>query len=118
LASFLRDIPGYMERVGSGIRFMVTEMRAMGLPDPEFSDHLDFMVTFRNGQVVERPTDLNPRQEIGLALAREHGSLSTPEYCAATGATDRMGLRDLQDMVAKGLLVVRGKKKGMRFFLA
>jgi hypothetical protein len=29
-----------------------------------------------------------------------------------------MGLRDLQDLAACGLLVVRGKKKGMRFFLA
>lgn len=37
LAGFLRDIPGYMERIGSGIRFMITEMRAMGLPDPEFT---------------------------------------------------------------------------------
>lgn len=118
LAGFLRDIPGYMERVGSGIRFMITEMAEAGLPVPEFSDHLDFTVTFRNGQAAEEASELNPRQVIGLQLARERGSISTPEYCAATGATDRMGLRDLQDMVAKGLLVARGKKKGMRFFLA
>jgi len=117
LAGFLRDIPGYMERVGSGLRFMVTEMREAGLPDPEFSDHLDFMVTFRNGQPAEESSDLNPRQVIGLKLARERGSISTPEYCVATGATDRMGLRDLQDLVAKGLLVARGKKKGLRFYL-
>lgn len=118
LASFLRDIPGYMERVGSGIRFMVTEMRSAGLPDPEFTDHIDFTVTFRNGQATEETSELNSRQVIGLQLARERGSISTPEYCAATGATDRMGLRDLQDLVSKGLLVARGKKKGMRFFLS
>ena len=107
LAGFLRDIPGYMERVGSGIRFMVTQMREMGLPDPEFSDHLDFMVTFRNGQAVEEQSELNSRQLIGMQIVRERGSISTPEYCVATGATDRMGLRDLQDLVAKGLLVAR-----------
>lgn len=118
LAGFLRDIPGYMERVGSGIRFMVTQMREMSLPDPEFSDHVDFMVTFRNGQQVEEQNELNARQVIGMQIVRERGSISTPEYCAATGATDRMGLRDLQDLVAKGLLVARGKKKGMRFFLS
>lgn len=118
LAGFLRDIPGYMERVGSGIRFMITEMREAGLPDPEFNDYLDFTVTFRNGQAVDEAVELNPRQVIGLKLARERGSISTPEYCAATGATDRMGLRDLQDLAAKGLLVVRGKKKGLRFFLS
>jgi predicted HTH transcriptional regulator len=60
---------------------------------------------------------LNPRQVIGLKIARERGSISTPEYCAATGATDRMGLRDLQDLAAKGLLNAHGKKKGLRFFL-
>ena len=27
LAGYLRDIPGYMERIGSGIRFMINEMR-------------------------------------------------------------------------------------------
>ena len=117
LAGFLRDIPGYMERVGSGIRFMIQEMREMGLPDPEFSEHFDFMVVFRNGVVAEETSELNPRQLIGLQIVREKGSISTPEYCAATGATDRMGLRDLQDLAAKGLLVARGKKKGMRFFL-
>ena len=68
--------------------------------------------------MVEEQNELNPRQVIGMQIVRERGSISTPEYCAATGATDRMGLRDLQDLVAKGLLVVRGKKKGMRFFLA
>jgi predicted HTH transcriptional regulator len=118
IAGFLRDVPGYMERVGSGIRYMMTQMQERGLPDPEFTDHLDFVVTFRNGQAVEQQSDLNPRQLLGLQHVRTHGSISTPEYCAATGATDRMGLRDLQDLVAKGLLVVRGKKKGMRFYLA
>jgi predicted HTH transcriptional regulator len=28
-----RDIPGYMERMGMGIRMMVQEMRQLGLPD-------------------------------------------------------------------------------------
>jgi predicted HTH transcriptional regulator len=41
LAGFLRDIPGYMERVGSGVRFMIQEMREMGLPDLEFSEYFD-----------------------------------------------------------------------------
>lgn len=96
--------------------FMITEMGEAGLATPEFSDHLDFTVTFRNGQATEEPSELNPRQVIGLQLARERGSISTPEYCAATGATDCMGLRDLQDLAGKGLLVARGKKKGLRFY--
>jgi ATP-dependent DNA helicase RecG len=117
LAGFLRDIPGYIERVGSGIRFIVTQMQEMGLPDLEFSNQMDFMVTFRNGQSIEDQSDLSARQLIGMKIVRERGSISTPEYCAANGATDRIELRDLQDLAAKSLLVSRGKKKGMRFFL-
>lgn len=117
LAGFLRDIPGYMERIGSGIRFMISEMRASQLPDPEFTEHQDFVVTFRNGMVADDGVGLNERQKIGLRIVSEHGSISTSEYCAATGASERTGLRDLQDLVAKQLLVARGKKRGQRYFL-
>jgi ATP-dependent DNA helicase RecG len=117
LAGYLRDRPGYMERIGSGIRFMVSEMRRMDLPDPEFTDHQDFVVTFRNGDRVAEHPGLNERQRMGLRIVHEQGSISTPEYCAVTGAPERTGLRDLQSLVAKGLLVVRGKKRGQRFYL-
>lgn len=117
LAGFLRDVPGYMERIGSGIRFMMSEMRALGLPDPEFIEHQDFTVTFRNGSPTGASADLNERQQVGLRIVRERGSISTGEYCEATGAAERTGLRDLQDLVAKGLLVASGKKRGTRYFL-
>ena len=117
LAGFLRDVPGYMERIGSGIRFMMSEMRALGLPDPEFIEHQDFTVTFRNGIPESQSDDLSERQQLGLRIVRERGSISTGEYCAATGVAERTGLRDLQELVTKGLLVVRGKKRGSRYFL-
>jgi ATP-dependent DNA helicase RecG len=117
LAGFLRDIPGYMERIGSGIRFMMSEMRALGLPDPEFIEHQDFTVTFRNGIPESQSDDLSERQQLGLRIVRERGSISTGEYCAATGVAERTGLRDLQELVTKGLLVVRGKKRGSRYYL-
>jgi ATP-dependent DNA helicase RecG len=117
LAGFLRDVPGYMERIGSGIRFMMSEMRALGLPDPEFIEHQDFTVTFRNGTPESASADLNERQQLGLQIVRERGSISTGEYCSATGVAERTGLRDLQELVTKGLLVARGKKRGSRYFL-
>ena len=118
LAGFLRDIPGYMERVGSGVRFMINEMREMGLPDPEFSEHFDFMVVFRNGESAEASKELNPCQQTGLQLVRDKGSISTSEYVAATGVPARTAYRDLQDLVDRGLLVVRGKRRGARYYLA
>jgi ATP-dependent DNA helicase RecG len=118
LASFLRDLPGYMERVGSGIRFMINEMREMRLPDPEFTEHFDFVVTFRNGTTAEATNDLSDRQRMGLQIVRDKGSISTSEYCAATGAAERTGYRELQDMVQRGVLIVRGKRRGVRYYLA
>jgi ATP-dependent DNA helicase RecG len=118
LAGFLRDMPGYMERVGSGVRFMIQEMREMGLPDPEFSEHFDFMVVFRNGlPSAEQAVDLNERQQIALRIIREKGSISTGEYSAVTGASERTALRELREMVDRGIVVSRGKTRGLRYFL-
>src|SRR6266700_3083850 len=38
LAGLLRDIPGYMGRIGSGIRFMLDETKRLGLPAPQFRE--------------------------------------------------------------------------------
>jgi predicted HTH transcriptional regulator len=102
IAGFLRDVPGYRERIGSGIRFMMCEMRALGLPDPKFIEHQDFTVTFRNGTPESASADLNERQQLGLQIVRERGSISTGEYCSATGVAERTGWRDRQDLVTKG----------------
>lgn len=47
LANVLRDMPGgYMERLGSGISFMINQMRGVGYPDPQFIERNEVMVTF------------------------------------------------------------------------
>ncbi|NWJ98482.1 MAG: putative DNA binding domain-containing protein [Chloroflexi bacterium] len=47
IASLLRDMPGnYMERVGTGIPFIINQMQALNLPAPEFSQPGEFVVTF------------------------------------------------------------------------
>lgn len=117
LASFLRDLPGYMERIGSGIRFMIREMKGLGLPAPEFTEHFDVVVTFRNGGKVVEPEELNARQRKALEVVRVSGSISTSEHCAATGTSPSTGLRDLTELVEQGLLVPRGKRRAKRFYL-
>jgi ATP-dependent DNA helicase RecG len=53
IASILRDMPGnYMERVGTGIPFMLNQMHSLGLPMPEFQQLGEFVVTFWNREVV------------------------------------------------------------------
>jgi len=45
LGNLLRDVPGYMERIGSGIRLILRETQDMGLPPPEFKELGEFVVT-------------------------------------------------------------------------
>lgn len=120
-ASYLRDIPGYMERIGSGIRLMFHEMRQMDLPDPQFVEQHEFVVIFHT-----RPTALAPvaedlgltdRQLQGLQMVREVGSISTSEYMRATGASERTAYRELQEMVQKGVLSNRGNRRTSRYYL-
>jgi ATP-dependent DNA helicase RecG len=117
LAGFLRDMPGYMERIGSGIRFMIREMEGRGLPPPEFAEHYDFVVTFRNGGKSVKPEGLSDRQLRALELVRVVGSISTSEYCEATGLSLSTGLRDLTELAELGLLAPRGKRRAKRFYL-
>jgi predicted HTH transcriptional regulator len=56
LAGLLRDIPGYMERMGSGIRLMLNETKRMGLPAPQFREMGEFIVTF----LRKAPSDISP----------------------------------------------------------
>ncbi len=46
LANLLRDVPGYMERLGSGIKLMIRETRRLGLPPPQFREMSEVVVTF------------------------------------------------------------------------
>ncbi|HEX2915205.1 MAG TPA: ATP-binding protein [Chloroflexia bacterium] len=46
IGSLLRDMPGYMERAGLGTRLMLHEMKQSGLPEPEFRELSEFVVTF------------------------------------------------------------------------
>lgn len=124
LAQLLRDLPGYMERIGGGIRLMINEMRELNLPEPEFVEHHDFIVTFRSSASLDEESkssltnNLNDRQLIGLKIVQTKGSITNSEYREATGVTDRTALRDLSEMVELGILVSRGIKRSQRYFLA
>lgn len=59
LANLLRDVPGYMERIGSEIKLMHREMSRLGLPAPQFREIGEFVVTFSKLPVQgTMPSDL------------------------------------------------------------
>jgi len=47
---------------------------------------------------------LNERQKKGVALCKQTGQLNNREYRSLHGITDRTALRDLNDLIRKGVL--------------
>jgi Fic family protein len=77
------------------------------------------VVIFRNGMApqMEVTARLNPHQLLGVCLIHERGNISSPAYAEATGAAARTALYDLREMVDRGILTSRGKKRAVPYYL-
>lgn len=142
LANLLRDIPGYMERVGSGIRLMLNETRRMGLPPPQFREMSEFVVTFlkapltapsapspeetlwgseetQQDVLVEASPVLEQEQRMQQAMryVREHGIITNTLYRELTGISEATARRDLEALVERGTLRGMGKTRGRQYRL-
>jgi len=138
LANLLRDVPGgYMERLGSGIAFMLREMRELARPAPEFREQHEFVVTFRLAPMPEttpgaaadagaasrqagstgetRILTTAERQEAALRYVQEHGAITNKDYRTLTGVSDMTALRDLEALVARGSLHAVGQGRGRKY---
>ena len=58
---------------------------------------------------------LGPRLQTLYELVCERGSLSNQEYVAVAGVSSRTGLRDLNDLLARGLIERVGRRRGARY---
>jgi ATP-dependent DNA helicase RecG len=144
LANLLRDVPGYMERIGSGIRFMLDETRRRGLPAPQFREMSEFIVTFRSAPILpglrtrephisktlwdeeqlpvlptstEELSDQEQRLEKAIVYVHEHGFITNGLYREITGMTEKRAFRDLEVLVERGRLKRVGSKRGRRYEL-
>ncbi|RME60985.1 MAG: DeoR family transcriptional regulator [Caldilineae bacterium] len=128
IVAVLSDL-GYIERLGYGIDRMIAAMRAMGLPDPEFSETAaGFQVTLRSaGDVLVSPQPekqpvahgfLNERQEKALAFLQEHGRITNSDYQQLVPDVSAETIRrDLADLVEKNLLIRIGSKRATYYIL-
>ena len=140
LAGLLRDIPGYMERIGSGIRLMLNETKEMGLPPPEFKEQSEFVVTFRKATAPKKvappgatlwseeepdsTTGMNTAREqleqrftLIMQYVREHEQITNREYRELAGVSESTALRDLETLVERGSLQRVGKRRGRHYRL-
>jgi ATP-dependent DNA helicase RecG len=144
LAGLLRDIPGYMERVGSGIRLMLEETKQMGLPPPQFREMSEFVVTFSKAPVAAPalPTtsgggtlwyaearqqesatheslllEQEQRMQQAMQYVRGHGAITNTVYRELTGVSEATARRDLEALVERGALRGKGKTRGRQYRL-
>jgi len=145
LANLLKDIPGYMERLGSGIRFMLDETKRLGLPPPQFREMGEFVVTFRKAPALMSPQrqpqypetlwgdgedtqseilsqDQSAQREHRLTQAldyvQKHGFITNSIYRQLTGVSDRTAHRDLETLIERGRLKGTGQRAARRYVLA
>jgi len=145
LANLLKEIPGYMERLGSGIRFMLDETKRMGLPGPQFREMSEFLVTFRKAPALMSPQqqpqyagtlwedheaaqpeiltqNQSDQRERRLTQAIEYvqkyGFITNSIYRQLTGVSDRTAHRDLETLIERGRLKGTGQKAARRYVLA
>jgi ATP-dependent DNA helicase RecG len=147
LAGLLSNIPGYIEQIGSGIRFMLDETRRLELPAPQFREMNEFIVTFqkapalrapeprsqyRGGTLWEEHEDSHPEIVVqdpraeqvekrlvqALQYVQEHGFITNGIYRQLTGVTDRTAHRDLEKLVERGRLKGSGQRAARRYVLA
>jgi ATP-dependent DNA helicase RecG len=145
LANLLKEIPGYMERLGSGIRFMLDETKRLKLPGPQFREMSEFVVSFRKApalmspqqqpqyagtlweehEVLQHeilPQNQSDQRERRLTQAVEYvqkyGFITNSIYRQLTGVSDRTAHRDLETLIERGRLKGTGQKAARRYVLA
>jgi ATP-dependent DNA helicase RecG len=145
LANLLKEIPGYMERLGSGIRFMLDETKHMGLPAPQFREMGEFVVTFRKAPALmapqpqpqytetlwgdeenaqpeivsqDQPTQRERRLTKAVEHVQKHGFITNSIYRQLTGVSDRTAHRDLETLIERGRVKGTGQRAARRYVLA
>lgn len=112
---------GLIEQWGSGIDKMRGLCKKAELPAPMFEELQNgFQVTFRKDVYTEdylRNLGLNDRQIKAVMYVKEHEKISNKEYRDIAGLSDEGARLDLNDLVEKEILLLRGKGRSSHYIL-
>ena len=107
-----------------GINMMNREMNSAGLPKPLYRDTgASFIVTLMGpGEkwMEEEPIShesLNERQRKAIDYIKEKGSITNIEYRELTGLGREYTRKELNDMLAKRILIRKGKGCSIHYTL-
>jgi ATP-dependent DNA helicase RecG len=119
---FLADVffkGGLIESWGRGTLKIISECKAAGLPQPEISVMSGgIAVTIFKDIYNEKHLqqfDMNDRQMEALLFFKEKGEILTNQYQEKFKITDRTALRDLTELIEKGLLIKTGERKTSKY---
>ena len=112
---------GYIDAWGSGTLKIIDTCRDAGLPEPEIieQDGGILVTLFKNkySQDQLQKLGLNERQIKAVLYIIEHGNITNSRYQKVCNTSERTALRDLEELIAKGILVKTGLKKGTSYKL-
>ena len=128
IVGVLRDLGSrYIERLGTGIRRMAQAMTEHGLPRPHFEEvGSEFRVTLIGPgerfmqEIKTRPAwaeGLNERQVEAVLYVGKHGQISRGEYADLLRVSPRTAARDLNGLINREILVLRGAGRGAHYLL-
>jgi ATP-dependent DNA helicase RecG len=112
----------YIEKAGTGTVDMIARCQQAGLPEPTFEQRAgQFVVTIWRDwltEAVKERLGLNERQRKALIVAKTAGRLTNTTYQDATGASRATAKRDLEELVAKGVLLRSGRGRGASYVIS
>jgi ATP-dependent DNA helicase RecG len=110
-----------IEQWGTGTLRMVSTCEARGMERPEFRvDMGAFIVRFQSPPIEQsrpHPVNLNRRQLEAVAHSASIGPLTRKQYVEMFDVSERQALRDLDDLVQKGVFVREGRGPATKYVL-
>jgi ATP-dependent DNA helicase RecG len=112
----------YIEKFGTGTLMMIRECAAHGLPEPGFEQRAGEFVTtvWRDWLTPQVVTELGltERQRLIIPRLKAARIVTNSIYQTITRATRKTAARDLENLVQRGLLALRGSRRGAHYVLA
>ena len=112
---------GLIEQWGSGIGKMLNLCSLADIPEPHFEEYQSgFLVEFRKDIYTEeylRGLGLNERQINAVVFLKEKERISNKDYRKLSGLSDEGARKDLNELVEKNILDLRGKGRNTHYVL-
>lgn len=111
----------YIEEVGTGTNKIIEWCKEWGLPEPDFEYvETSLIVTLKKTNITEeylKSLDLNERQRKTIEYLKKYRIISNKEYREINQIGKVIAVKELNQLVSKGVLRIRGKGRALKYEL-